>query len=111
MLYSPCSGRVEMVFDTGHAVNLISDDGCEILLHVGIDTVKLNGKYFKPHVKDGQHVEKGELLITFDIEKIKGAGYSTVTPMIICNTGDYKKIDVITSGSIKHSEEIIKVIG
>lgn len=110
-LYSPCSGRVEMVFDTGHAVNLISDEGCEILLHIGIDTVKLNGKYFKPHVKDGQHVEKGELLITFDMEKIKGAGYSTVTPMIICNTGDYKKIDVITSGRIKHSEEIIKVTG
>lgn len=110
-LYSPCSGRVEMVFDTGHAVNLISDEGCEILLHIGIDTVKLNGKYFKPHVKDGQHVEKGDLLITFDMEKIKGAGYNTVTPMIICNTGDYKKIDVITSGRIKHSEEIIKVTG
>lgn len=110
-LYSPCSGRVEMVFDTGHAVNLISDEGCEILLHIGIDTVKLNGKHFKPHVKDGQHVEKGDLLITFDMEKIKGAGYNTVTPMIICNTGDYKKIDVITSGRIKHSEEIIKVTG
>lgn len=108
-LYSPCNGRVDMVFDTKHAVNIISDDGCEILLHIGIDTVKLSGEFFETHVSDGQKVKKGDLLITFDICEIRNAGYKTVTPMIICNTEDYGLVSLLKNGTIKHGEKFIEV--
>ena len=77
-----------MVFDTKHAINLVSNDGCEILLHIGIDTVKLDGKFFEAHVTDGQEIHKGDLLISFDINGIKEAGFMLTTPMIVCNTDD-----------------------
>lgn len=108
-LYSPCNGRVDMVFDTKHAVNIISDDGCEILLHIGIDTVKLGGEFFESHVSDGQKVKKGDLLITFDIDEIRNAGYKTVTPMIICNAEDYSLVSLLKNGTITHGEKIIEV--
>lgn len=108
-LYSPCNGRVDMVFDTKHAVNIISDDGCEILLHIGIDTVKLGGEFFESHVSDGQKVKKGDLLITFDIDEIRNAGYKTVTPMIICNAEDYSLVSLLKNGTITHGEKFIEV--
>lgn len=108
-LYSPCGGRVEMVFDTRHAVNIVSDEGCEILLHIGIDTVKLGGKYFEAHVADGQRVKRGDLLISFDIEGIRNAGYKLTTPMIICNTEDYSAVRLTAQGKISAGEEIMKI--
>lgn len=108
-LYAPCDGKIESVFDTGHAVNIISDNGCEILLHIGIDTVKLNGKFFESHINDGQTIKKGDLLISFDIEEIKKAGYKTTTPMIVCNTDDYESIKTVASGKISAGSEIIKI--
>lgn len=98
-----------MVFDTKHAINIISDSGCEILLHIGIDTVKLGGKFFESHVSDGQKVKKGDLLITFDIDEIKNAGYKTVTPLIICNSEDYTAVTVIKNGKIRLGEKFIEV--
>ncbi len=88
-LYAPCGGRVESVAKTGHAINLISDSGAEILLHVGIDTVKLAGKPFTPAVKAGQTVKAGELLLRFDLTAIRNAGCDLSTPMIVANAGDY----------------------
>ena len=108
-LYSPCRGKVEMVFDTKHAINLVSNRGCEILLHIGIDTVKLGGKYFDVHVSDGQEIHKGELLISFDLDGIKGEGYETTTPMIICNTGDYDSVRAVNSGKISVGEKLVKI--
>lgn len=108
-LYAPCDGKVDMIFDTNHAVNLISSSGCEILLHIGIDTVKLNGKYFNAHVTDGQEVRKGDLLISFDIKEIKKAGYKVTTPMIICNTLDYSSVMTAASGKITAGEKIIEI--
>lgn len=108
-LFSPCDGRVESVFDTKHAINLISDDGCEILLHIGIDTVKLEGKFFETHVSGGQNVKKGDLLISFDLEGIKSAGYKTTTPMVICNTDDYTSVRSVSSGEIKVGEKLIEI--
>ena len=108
-LYAPCNGKVEMVFDTKHAINIVSDTGCEILMHIGIDTVKLGGKYFEAHVSDGQKIEKGDLLLSFDIERIKNEGYKTTTPMIICNTDDYHTINTDVSGSICAGEKIIEI--
>ncbi|MGN0653611.1 MAG: glucose PTS transporter subunit IIA [Oscillospiraceae bacterium] len=108
-LYSPCNGKVDMVFDTAHAVNLVSENGAGVLLHIGIDTVKLGGQFFEANVKDGQEVHTGDLLITFDIEKIKEAGYKVTTPMIICNTEDYESISVMTAGKVSNGDKILKI--
>ena len=108
-LYAPCDGKVEMVFDTKHAINIVSDSGCEILLHIGIDTVKLGGECFEAHVSDGQEIKKGDLLISFDIEGIKKAGYKTTTPMIICNSDDYKSVEAIVSGEVSAKAKIIEI--
>ncbi|MGN0632635.1 MAG: glucose PTS transporter subunit IIA [Oscillospiraceae bacterium] len=108
-LYAPCDGKVEMVFDTKHAVNLISDGGCEILLHIGIDTVKLGGKFFEAHVSGGQEIHKGDLLISFDIEEIHKAGYQTTTPMIVCNTDDYETVEVISAEQVSAGDRIIEI--
>ena len=109
-LYAPCDGTVEMVFDTKHAINLVSDEGCEILLHIGIDTVKLGGKYFETHVSNGQKIHKGDLLISFDLEGIRSEGYLTTTPFIICNTEDYGSIKSVNSGEISAGELLMKML-
>lgn len=109
-LYAPCDGTVEMVFDTKHAINLVSDQGCEILLHVGIDTVKLGGKYFEVHVSDGQKIHKGDLLISYDLDGIRSEGYQTTTPLIICNTEDYSRIRTVKSKEVSAGELLIKVL-
>ncbi len=108
-LYSPCDGRVDMVFDTKHAVTLISKNGCEVLLHIGIDTVQLGGQFFEAQVTAEQEVSKGDLLISFDMEGIKNAGYQIVTPMIICNTDDYNSVEIVTHGDISAGEKIIEL--
>lgn len=108
-LYAPCDGKVDMVFDTKHAVNLVSQSGCEVLLHIGIDTVKLNGEFFEAHVTDGQEIKKGDLLISFDIDGIKNAGYKITTPMIICNTDDYTSITAAATGSICAGDKLLEV--
>ncbi len=107
-LISPCDGRVERVFDTKHAINLVSDEGCEILLHIGIDTVNLGGKFFTVHVKDGDKVHKGDKLITFDIESIKKEGYDVTTPMVICNGDDYERITVSAKGKVSAGEKAVE---
>lgn len=108
-LYSPCDGKVDMVFETKHAINLVSDDGCEILLHIGIDTVKLLGKHFKAHVSDGQRIRKGDLLITFNIKEIRRAGFKTVTPMIVCNSDEYEKFNTLLSGKVSVGDAVLEV--
>ena len=108
-LYAPCDGRVETVFDTKHAINLVSCEGCEILLHIGIDTVRLGGKFFEAHVSDNQEIKKGDLLISFDLEGIKKEGYKIITPMIICNTEDYNLIESVSSGEILVGEPLTKI--
>ena len=108
-LYAPCDGRVDMVFDTKHAVNIVSSDGCEVLLHIGIDTVKLGGKYFESHVEAGQQVRRGDLLVTFDMEKIRRAGYKLTTPMIVGNTEDYGSVKATASGEVRAGEEAIRI--
>ena len=109
VLYAPCDGNVVKVFDTKHAVNIVSDEGCEILLHIGIDTVKLSGRFFESHVKDGDRIHKGDRLVTFDAEGIRKAGYKTVTPMVICNSDEYEKINILTDKNVSAGEKIIDV--
>ncbi|WP_419881506.1 beta-glucoside-specific PTS transporter subunit IIABC [Peribacillus sp. B-H-3] len=101
---SPVNGIVTTVFPTGHAIGITSDEGAEILIHIGINTVQLEGKYYSPVIKQGDRVKQGDLLVNFDIEKIKEAGYPVTTPVIITNTNRY--VDVIeTSDEMIHAKE------
>ena len=108
-VYSPCDGVVEMLFQTKHAINIVSDGGAEILMHIGIDTVKLYGKYFEAHVKDGDKIKKGDLLISFDKEGIRREGYKLTTPMIVCNMSDYKEVKPIIKGNAKKGNQAIQL--
>lgn len=91
-VFAPVSGTVACVTDTKHAVALISDEGLEILIHVGLETVELQGKYFTAHVENGTKVKEGDLLLEFDLDAIKKAGYKTVTPVIITNSGNFVSV-------------------
>ena len=108
-LYAPCDGVIDTVFDTCHAVNMRSDQGAELLLHVGIDTVKLGGKYFTAHVQDGQQVKTGDLLLSFDADKIRQAGYQLTTPLIVCNSEDYGKLEPLASGVIRAGAAFLRL--
>lgn len=106
---SPVDGTVSTVFETKHAVGLTSDNGVEVLIHIGLDTVKLNGKCFSTHVKAGDKVKAGDLLVEFDIEKIKEAGYPTVTPVIITNTDSYEDVEAVAKGAVKEKDKLVSV--
>ncbi len=108
-LYAPCNGEVSMLFQTKHAINIVSEGGAEILLHIGIDTVKLYGKYFETHVKDGDKFKKGDLLISFDMEGIRREGYKLSTPMIVCNTTDYESVKEVAKGNVKHGDRVLEL--
>ena len=110
-LYAPCDATVSMLFETKHAIGLSTDDGAEILLHIGIDTVKLDGKFYETHVEEEQKVKKGDLLISFDIDEIKKAGYKVTTPMIITNTDDYAKVAPMATGEVKAGQDLLKLEG
>ena len=108
-LYAPADGVIETVFETKHAVGMTTDGGVELLLHIGIDTVKLGGKHFEAHVAPEQTVKKGDLLVSFDMDAIKAAGYPLTTPMIICNTDDYASINTLATGSVNHDVDLLSV--
>lgn len=109
-VYSPVNGSIMTVFDTKHAIGIVSEDGLEILIHIGINTVELNGEGFTSYVKENQEVKAGELLVEFDMEKIKEAGYDITTPVIITNTYDYTNVEMICSGNINHGDKLIKCL-
>ncbi|MEE8885967.1 MAG: glucose PTS transporter subunit IIA [Eubacteriales bacterium] len=109
-VFAPFDGTVEMMFDTKHAVAVASNDGVEVLIHVGIDTVNLQGKGFTAHVQSGDTVKKGDLLLEFDMDEIHKAGYKTTTPVIISNTDDFGEVNAVkTSGDVKPGDLVIEV--
>ena len=110
-LYAPADAMVVNVFDTKHAIGLAIGDEMELLLHVGIDTVKLGGKHFEAHVKEGQEVKKGDLLVSFDMDAIKKEGYLCTTPMIVCNTDEYSSIKPLVTGEVKAGQNLLDVKG
>ena len=110
-LYAPADAEVDNLFDTHHAIGLVTEDGVEILLHIGINTVELGGRHFKAHVEAGQKVKKGDLLISFDMEAVKAAGYLCTTPMIVCNTEDYQSVTPTAEGSIQAGVPLLEVKG
>lgn len=107
---APFDGVIEVAFDTKHAIGLKSFDGCELLIHVGLDTVELNGKGFTSHIKKGDTVSKGDLLLEFDIAEIKKAGYDVTTPIIVTNTPMYGSIQKSSSTEIKTENQLLKLI-
>ena len=110
-LYAPADAIVENVFDTHHAIGLLTEDGVELLLHIGINTVELKGQHFQAHVQADQKVKKGDLLISFDIEAVRAAGYLLTTPMIVCNTDNYQSVVPVTAGTVKAGDSLLEVKG
>lgn len=108
-IFSPCDGTVDLMFDTGHAVNLKSSEGVEILIHVGLDTVSLKGEGFKTFKKTDESVKKGDLLIEFDREKLIEKGFDVIVPMVICNTDEYKSITSLTGNDVDVSTPILEI--
>lgn len=108
-IVAPCDGVIDVMFDTGHAVSLTADFGAEILIHVGLDTVKLNGKHYTVHAKNGDAVKKGQLLIEFDREAIAADGYDTVTPVILCNRDDFSEFKTFPADPVAAGDRIITV--
>lgn len=108
-VYAPCDGVVTALFPTKHAIGIESDNGCEILIHIGINTVELNGKYFEAKVEQGTRVKRGEVLVIFDKEAIEKEGYSTEIPVIVTNTGDYAEVISLKEGKISRLEPILEV--
>lgn len=109
-VYSPVNGVINTLFETKHAIGITGDDGVEILIHVGLDTVKLEGKYFTPHIKTDQPVKKGQLLLEFDMNAIRKEGYDIITPVIVSNTDDYTSIDAMTGKDVKAGDELLKAL-
>jgi PTS system beta-glucosides-specific IIC component len=109
-LVSPVKGTVDTVFETLHAIGLKADDGTELLIHIGLDTVKLEGKHFKAFVKAGDLVEVGTLMVEFDKDKIKEEGYDIITPIIITNSMNYGDVLAVTGQEVKVGDGLLRVI-
>lgn len=108
-LVAPADGEISSTFETHHAVGMTTADGAELLMHIGIDTVKLGGKHFTYLVNEGDKVRKGQPLIRFDIEAIKAEGYPVTTPLIVCNTDDYAAVAAKASGTVKQGDALLEL--
>lgn len=108
---SPVDGVLSTLFPTKHAMGITSDEGLEVLIHIGMDTVQLAGKYFNAHVEQGQRVSKGQVLVDFDIEGIKGEGYPLMTPVIITNTDSYADVVETGAASVVVGDELLTILG
>ena len=106
---APCDATVSTIFDTKHAIGLATESGLELLIHIGVDTVELGGKFYTAHVKDGDQVKKGQTLITFDMEEIRKAGYDVTTPLIVTNTDDYEEVKMLAEGTVNNGSEVLEV--
>lgn len=109
-LYSPIEGTVEAVFPTGHAIGLKASNGAELLIHIGFNTIDLNGKYFEAKVKSGQVVKKGDLLVEFDIDKIKSEGYDVTIPVLITNHDIFRGVVATNEAEIEIGENILTLV-
>ena len=108
-VYAPVDGTITQAPDSGHALGIQGAGGVEVLIHVGIDTVQLEGKHYDVKVEAGQKVRKGDLLLVCDRAAIEKEGYQTVTPMIISNTADFADVQMIGSGEVKKGTPVLRV--
>ena len=109
-VYAPADGTIGMVFDTKHAISMTTEGGAELLIHVGLDTVTLNGEPFTVHVAADDVVKKGDLMAEFDMDAIKAAGLETITPVIVCNSDDFKEVVRFTDKTVKPGDEIMRLV-
>ena len=108
-LVAPADGEISSTFETHHAVGMTTVDGAELLMHIGIDTVKLGGKHFTYLVNEGDKVKKGQPLIRFELEAIKAEGYPVTTPVIVCNTDDYAAVEAKAGGTVKQGDALLEL--
>lgn len=108
-VYAPCDATVDMMFTTGHAVSLVADCGAEVLIHVGLETVSLEGKPFKVYAASGDKVKKGQLLMEVDLDAVKAAGLPIITPMLICNTDEYPTFNTIVGKNVTNDDVVIEL--
>ncbi|WP_313133649.1 glucose PTS transporter subunit IIA [Anaerocolumna sp.] len=109
-VYAPFNGTVVTLFSTNHAICLLSNQGVEIIIHIGLNTVTLNGKYFTTHVKTGDKVNKGELIMEYDLSRIKEIGYDTVVPIVITNSDRFNEVNSFVNKTVSPGDEIIQII-
>ena len=109
VVYAPFDGKVDMFFETGHAVGLVSDQGVECLIHVGIDTVNLNGAHFHPKKATGDRIRKGEVILEFDRDEIVCEGYDITTPVLVTNVERFAEITGVKEGTVQKADEIITI--
>lgn len=106
---SPINGTIATVMDTKHAVCIQGEDALELIVHAGLDTVELNGKYYQTYKEIGDQVKAGDVLLEFDLEEITKAGYDVTTPIVITNLGDYKITKCLTGQQVKAGKEVIQL--
>ena len=106
---APADALITMMFDTGHAVSLETEDGVELLIHVGIDTVKLKGNHYTICKNTDDKVKAGDVLMTFDADAISAEGYEIVTPVVVCNPDNFKSISFAPEGPVKEGEPLITI--
>lgn len=111
ILHAPADGEIVMTFPTSHAIGMKTNDGAEVLMHIGMDTVNLQGDGFETLVKKGNQVKAGDNLIKFDIQKIKNAGYIVTTPIVITNSKNYSDIKQVAKGKVKTGQKILSLTG
>lgn len=109
VLWAPADGTISAMFPTGHAIGMVTESGAEVLMHVGMDTVKLNGEGFKPLIKAGDQVRKGQPLLEFDMKLIQEAGYSLVTPVLVTNYMQYGEIRTLKTEAADRGEALLSV--
>lgn len=109
IVVSPINGTIATVMDTKHAVCIQGEDGLELIVHAGLDTVELNGKYYQTYKEIGDQVKAGDVLLEFDLEEITKAGYDVTTPIVITNLGDYKITKCLTGQQVKAGKEVIQL--
>lgn len=108
-VYAPFDGRVKIIFDTRHALGLTCTNGIELLIHIGIGTVNLKGRYYKMHVREGASVKTGELLAEFDMAAIRSEGYRLITPVVVTNADSFHSCTLVRTGAIRHGDTFLSV--
>lgn len=108
-IYAPADGTIELLFDTMHAVSMTTTDGVEILVHIGLETVTLKGEHFIAHKATGDTVKKGDLLISVDLDAVKAAGFDVITPMVVCNTGDYQAVEAVMGTDVEPGDTVLRI--
>lgn len=108
-IFAPADGTITTIFPTGHAVVVTTKEGAEILIHIGLDTVKLNGNGFTSHVSEGDNVKKGDLLIDADLKTIEENGFDTVVIIVICNTSDYAAVTPVSFSEVTTQDDILSI--